>query len=43
MHTDRCTFAKSNKKKCKCSCKGILHGVEPIMEIKEKIEEVEEE
>ena len=30
MHTDRCRFAKSKKKKCRCSCEGILHGLEEL-------------
>lgn len=27
-HRDRCRFAKTEKKKCKCSCRGTLHGKE---------------
>ena len=27
MHTDRCRFAKTDESKCKCSCKGVLHGL----------------
>jgi hypothetical protein len=27
MHTDRCRFAKTDKKKCHCSCDGVLHGL----------------
>ena len=28
MHTLRCTFAKSKIEKCRCNCKGKLHGVD---------------
>jgi hypothetical protein len=29
MHTKRCRFAKTDVAKCRCSCKGILHGLDP--------------
>lgn len=28
MHTSRCRFAKTPEEKCKCSCRGALHGLE---------------
>ena len=26
MHTTKCEFSRSIKKKCECSCNGYLHG-----------------
>ena len=33
LHTDRCRFAKTDVTKCKCSCKGYLHGNKEINRI----------